>query len=168
MRTRYLLAFISLFVIAFLLLFIIIKHNSKESKLTELPNFEIPIFESNIIYSDINSTTEKNSVVIFFSPDCEYCDEEINGILKSNRPDEDVKWIFITNPMVVNDLALFLQRNPISQLKNSVILIDSSFRYHNLFGVMAPPATFIFKKGKLKYSFLHFITAEKLIQKLTK
>ena len=168
MRTRIILICFSLLIIGLLVFIVANKHRNKDSKIKELPDFEIPIYGSNKLYSDINETQANYTVVIFFSPDCDYCDDEISGILNSNLSTDEVKWIFITNPMVVSELPLFLQRNPTSQLENSDILIDSSFRYHNLFGVMAPPASFVFKKGKLQDSYLHFVSADKLIQKLTK
>lgn len=134
----------------------------------EIPNFEIPEYNSDTIFLSSHNNVKK-TVVLFFSPDCGFCEEEINGIIKSGYSSDKVRWIFITNPMCKDDIQFFLDRVPIYNIRGSIILVDSSLRYHSLFCVSAPPATFIYnERGKLEYYTGQSVSPQVLIKQLNK
>lgn len=168
---RRLIILASTFCLSIIVLLCILFNNNEIENLpfSELPELDIPIFGTDTIYSFENDPTIENTVVLFFSPDCSYCEEEISGIIKSGYSSEHTRWIFITNPMSKDEMPFFLERVPIFKINGSIILLDSSLRYHSLFGVAAPPSTFVYnEKGRLVFYTGQSVNPQELIKYLKK
>lgn len=171
MRLRIVVIAISLFtvLICFFIIGFLKGKDLRRLPFYEIPTLDIPIFGTDSIYSLKQNSEINKTVVFFFSPDCSFCEEEIKGIIESDYSSESTRWIFISNPMSSDDIPLFLQRVPLYTIKGSIILVDSSLRYHSLFGVAAPPSLFIYdKKGKLEFYYGQSVKPQELIKLLEK
>lgn len=91
----------------------------------------------------------KTTIVFFFSPECDHCEEEIKGILsrESLLENKDIRWIFITMDVLKDELGVFLESYPIDKASNAFVLLDSALYYHNLFEVTGSPTVFMFDKS---------------------
>ena len=99
------------------------------------------------VYEALNKT--KRTSILFFGPDCEFCQKEIEGILKRNGECRDVQWVFITIAQP-EELKPFLNEYPIESTPNAFLLREDFPEMHIKFGVSAPPALFIYDEhGKL-------------------
>lgn len=123
--------------------------NTEENKISKFPNFE-PICTCDNELDVINDSLFDKTFVLFFSPECEMCEDEILTIIENRKKTTNHRFIFITQPIMKNEVPLFLETVPMNEISNSVILYDNSLKFHTLYGVTAPPALFIYdKKGRL-------------------
>ena len=92
----------------------------------------------------------KKTVVFFFSPECDHCEEEIKYILdkRSQFEDKNIRWIFITMDILKDELSVFLESYPINTMLNTYVLLDNSLYYHNLFEAPGSPSVYIFDKSE--------------------
>lgn len=85
----------------------------------------------------------KRTSILFFGPDCEFCQKEIEGILERNGECRAVQWIFITIAQP-EELEPFLKEYPIESIPNAFLLREDFPEMHIKFDVSAPPALFIY------------------------
>ena len=123
--------------------------DKEDTKINKIPNFESICTCDNELDVIKDSVYDK-TYVMFFSPECEMCEDEIRTIIENKNKCTNHRFIFITQPIMKNEVPLFLETVPMNEISNSAILYDNSLKYHTLFGVTAPPALFIYdKKGRL-------------------
>ena len=92
---------------------------------------------------------EMKTAILFFSPDCNSCRNEINDILQFRNEFRDIQWVFITVAQY-EDLDCFLNEYPIHLLPDAYLLREDYPINHMLFNVSVPPALFVYdKKGTL-------------------
>lgn len=63
---------------------------------SDIPSFNLLQIDSTTIFNTKNIKAGKPIVLIYFSPDCEHCQEETAGILKSMDSLKNVQFYFIT------------------------------------------------------------------------
>ena len=156
----------------FFLLFVLLvlfsckqKNVDNNPRISELPDFESYCSdEADLVV--LNNLESDITYVIFFSPECELCEDEIKIILDNRELCVGRKFIFITQPIMRDEMPYFLEMMPMNEIPNSVILFDSSMRFHTLFGVSSPPSTFVYdKKGQIVDSYHGFTHMDKLLRK---
>ena len=104
------------------------------------------------VYTVPQEYKDGKTMVVFFSPECDLCEEELNVILKNELPSSN-RWVFISFSFLKDELEFFLERTPIDTLNNSVILLEDSPKYHSLFHVTGPPSLFVYnEEGELIHS----------------
>ena len=93
--------------------------------------------------------TTKRTSILFFGPDCEFCQKEIEGIIKRSGECRAVQWLFITIAQP-EELEPFLKEYPVDSIPNAFLLREDFPEMHIKFDVLAPPALFIYDEhGKL-------------------
>ncbi len=143
----------------------------KQQSVSDNPRIsELPDFKSICLDRADSTIVEKNSFtktyVMFFSPECDFCEDEIMKILANKENCSDCRFIFITQPILKNEMLFFLETVPMNEIPNSVILYDNSMRFHSIYGVSAPPATFIYDKaGRLRDEFYSYTEMDKVMSK---
>lgn len=138
----------------FTLLFVHNKSNKsiQTEKISILPDFELTSYDGNI-YSLKNQKKKYRTIVLFFSPDCELCEKEINDIILNKELFKEVRWLFITQSILANEMRNFLTLYPLSEIDNSVILLENWPKYNTMYEVSGPPAMFVYdREGKLIHS----------------
>ena len=145
-KKRFIISIITLITILF---FVFIFHRKKSinengSDDVKLPEISALAYDGSLFELDKLEKVKK-TIVFFFSPECDHCEEEIDQLLK--RPlleDKDDRWLFITMDVLKDELEIFLKTYPIEQKSNVFVLLDSGLYYHNLFEVTGSPSVFIF------------------------
>lgn len=157
-------------VILGLLLFltsIIIKQCQKEEESTiTLPDISMLDYSGNLFELDKLDKVEK-TIVFFFSPDCDHCEEEIKELLDIHKVFDiaNVRWLFITMDVMKDELDAFLESYPIDKKPNVYVLLDKGLYYHNLFEVAGSPYVFIFdKSNKMVHRIIGSFNTSSLMQ----
>ena len=150
-KKRFLISFVipvTLFVIS-LLLYHKFSIDDQKIDVFKIPEISAITYDGSLFELSKLEKSEK-TVVFFFSPECEHCEEEINGLLQrpSLLEDSNIRWIFITMDVLKDELGVFFESFPINKKSNVYILLDSGLYYHNLFEVTGAPSVFIFDKSE--------------------
>lgn len=125
---------------------------TESEQILHIPNIELNIYNGGF-YSLSNYPTKRKTIVLFFSPECDLCENELQSIIENKEFFINVRWIFITQSIFVDELSTFLTRCPIKNIENSNILIENHLKYHSLYEVTGPPAMFVYDdEGQLIHS----------------
>lgn len=92
--------------------------------------------------NDVLDTT-KRTAILFYSPDCEFCQKEIEGIIDRKEELNNIQWIFITIAQP-EELNTFLKEYPIESIQDAILLREDFPEMHIRFDVSSPPALFIY------------------------
>lgn len=127
-------------------------NNTKKDKMKQISPIEIfPEITAKLykggVYTVPQEYKDGKTMVVFFSPECDLCEEELNVILKNELPSSN-RWVFISFSFLKDELEFFLERTPIDTLNNSVILLEDSPKYHSLFHVIGPPSLFVYNEKR--------------------
>lgn len=114
------------------------KHRERASRIGHCPEFAVQCTDG----SQFRPTSSNSSplVLMFFSPDCEFCQKEIEGIIANVREFQGVRWLFVT----ISEVDDFLIDYPIDAIPNASICIDVDGSLMRTFDVTAPPAIFVY------------------------
>lgn len=125
------------------------RKDKKDASFLLLPEiYALTALGDSLKFRDVCDTTKRTSI-IFFSPDCEFCQKEIEGIINRYGDCRDVQWLFITIAQP-EELVLFIKEYPIDSIPNALLLREDFPEMHMKFDVTAPPALFIYDEhGKL-------------------
>lgn len=108
----------------------------------------LTVYGDSLRVNDYLNPTKRTSI-LFFGPDCEFCQKEIEGIIERNGECRDVQWVFITIAQP-EELEPFLNEYPIESIPGAFLLREDFPEMHIRFDVSAPPALFIYdEQGNL-------------------
>lgn len=92
---------------------------------------------------------QKRTAILFFSPDCEYCKQEIRGIISRYSECRNVQWVFFTLAQP-EEIAAFLNEYHILNIPYSYIIREDWPSLYKKLNIKVPPELFIYdEKGKL-------------------
>lgn len=152
MKIKIKILFIMVLVITSLTLLLLLKNERhiEQMEYSKLPNISLIEYNKNVTYNLFDFTLLNKTVVMFISPDCSHCEKEIGDIISYKEEFKDVRWLFITQSILKDELKSFLYKYPIMSIPNAVILMEDWSKYYTMFEVSAPPAIFVYnKKGEL-------------------
>lgn len=129
--------------------FVNAKKKHRDESVLFLPEVKaLTVSGDSLKFRDVCDTTKRTSI-LFFGPDCEFCQKEIEGIIERNGECRDVQWIFITIAQP-EELEPFLKEYPIESIPSAFLLREDFPEMHIRFDVSAPPALFIYdEQGNL-------------------
>jgi peroxiredoxin len=137
--------------------------DSMLTKYNKLPPAKILSLDSTNITLAKMFKKDKPTVLLFFSPDCSHCKEEI-AMLKSNSDSlKDINFVLISNrpPFL---LRAFVKENNLAQYKNMVLVSDYGNPLTRYYGVATNPSMFIYNnKNKCVAGYLSSIVPAKII-----
>lgn len=128
-----------------------------------LPSFNILMADSATVFNTKDIPEGKPSVLIFFSPDCEHCQAETEGILKNMDSLKNAQFYFVTiDP--INRMKVFNGYYKLFKYSNIVVGRDYSFFIPKYFKDAAPPYSVIYDRNKQqRYTFKGVATSRQLI-----
>lgn len=134
----------------------LIRHNRQITKnaieLSEIENMpELKALAINGSEINLNErlSPEKRTVILFFSPDCEFCQQEIKGIISRYSECRNVQWVFFTLAQP-EDISAFSDEYHIHDIPDSYIIREEWPGLYNKLNIKAPPELFIYDEhGKL-------------------
>lgn len=118
------------------------KHNGQLAKIARLPDVALITVDGNE-FNLSELRPERKVVLLFFSPDCEFCRKELKGILSHRGKFDGVDWIFVTiSP--IEELMNFLSEYPLDSILGAKVCIEDSPELFMAFDVTSPPSIFIY------------------------
>jgi thiol-disulfide isomerase/thioredoxin len=136
--------------------------NSIENSIQEFPYFTFNTLDGN----NFNSSEIKSGpvLVVYFHPECEHCQYEINALLDNLQKMENSEIILISYAER-DSIRVFLGNRLTEMNNNVIILVDESLKFKDYFGSDMIPGTFIYDKNlKLVRHFKGEVKAEAIIK----
>ena len=119
------------------------KHKRTVEKISKLPYFSF----STLNNKSFNSSDLKEGpvLIIRFHPECEHCQYEITGLLKSKIPSTDINIILISSA-TPDTIRKFLGRFNLADFPSVIPLVDTSYIFGDIFGSDFVPSNYIYNK----------------------
>ena len=114
-----------------------------EERIKELPTFSFQLLNKKSFSSC--EIKEGPLLVVHFHPECEHCQYEIAGILKSKIIKPHLKVLLIANANP-DSVIQFMNRFPISETQDVITLIDTANAFKNSFGETIVPSNYLYDK----------------------
>ncbi len=148
-------------------IFAILKQKDKiAAQIQSMPPFAFTNTSTGSIYTDANLQPNISSLIIYFHPDCEYCQEQAAGINKQIDDFNNFQLLFISH---ADSAAIksFSNKYGLSGHQNIVFLEDKDLIFKSIFGKTPVPSSFIYnKQGKLVKQFKGEAKIEDLLKYL--
>lgn len=102
---------------------------------------------ANSKFTNENLPHRPNYVILYFSPDCDYCFNEINDITKNRKLFKNTFFVMVSpSPLsILRDFDRSIQHSKL----NYIILLDKNYSFGKFFGPSSIPSTFIYSNKKL-------------------
>lgn len=91
------------------------KKKSKVEALKNIPAFSVKDINGKSVTN--NYLPEGNKVLVYFNPDCEYCQAEMDELSKINEKHQDINWIMFTDKPL-NEIKKFAKRYKLDKAEN--------------------------------------------------
>ena len=126
------------------------RHNTAMAEIKHIPEILLTTIDGEDFYL-AEVKPERKTVILFFSPDCEYCRKEIEGIISEKGVFDGIDWVFVTiSPL--DDLKSFLLEYPLDSLPGAKVCIEDFPELYIALDVTAPPSIFIYDaNGDIEY-----------------
>lgn len=121
-------------------------NTTRQPNNNELPKFNFLTLKQQE-FTNKNLPSASNYVILYFSPDCDYCINEITDISNSSIHFKNTFFVLVS-PSSPAELQNFNQSIMTSKL-NYIILSDSEYHFGKFFGQASIPSTFIYRNKKL-------------------
>jgi len=131
--------------ISVLLLLTCCHFKSKEGN--KLPSFDLLLSDSVTRFNTDQITEGKPIILMYFSPDCEHCQQETEGLLHHMDSLKEVKFIFFTNDPI-NRLEAFNKYYKIYNYPNIILGQDYRYFFPGHFKGAFPPYLVIYNQYK--------------------
>jgi hypothetical protein len=119
------------------------KQNRIAERISKLPSFSF----ATLTDESFNSSDIKRGPVLLirFHPECEHCEYEISGILKSNIPASGTTIVLVSGADP-DSIRKFLSRFNYSDYPSVIPLADTSYMFGDIFGSEIVPSNYIYNK----------------------
>jgi len=134
----------------------------------ELPPISLLLLDS-LTHITIDPNEESSAtILLYFSPDCEHCQEETEGILKNIKDFKTIQFYFIANESI-DRMRIFNSVYNISKYQNIVLAQDYTFSFTKYFKSAVPPYLLIYNRRKeLRAILAGKSTAKEIVQYIDK
>ena len=142
------------------------RHGSRVEGISQLPEINVFTIHGESFDSAECLDPSKRTALLFFHPECEYCQKEVEGILARHREMRSVQWLFITlAPTEV--VEEFLAEYPLESIPDAYVLRENWPDTYEQFGVKGPPALFIYdENGNLIKRHMGATSIKTIVQEL--
>lgn len=129
-----------------------------------LPSYEVLELDSSNVFSTYKIPDGKPIVIIYFSPDCDHCEQLTKSIIE--HMDEFKKTrIYMITPMDLVQTSEFYNKLNLKEYKNIKVYKDFLFFGYKFFGFRSFPFAAVYNGNKnLVKGFPHKLTAKLLIE----
>ena len=121
------------------------RHDKKNIPVERMPEIKALTLSGDSVSFSIEDI-KKRTAIMFFHPECEFCEEEIKGIIEHKMDFSDIQWVFLTMAQSdeVND---FLAKYQMGSIPDSYLFREDYPAMHITFGVTAPPYMLIYDES---------------------
>ena len=149
-KVKYIITTLILLLVLYMLYSITLKTNEiKEQKesLNKMPNFTFKTLEDNKFdYKELK--TNENTLIIYFSTTCIYCENQIEQLVKDYNLLKNTK-VLLLSVENKETTSKFIKKYELSKLKNKFTVVLSDTQYFNkIFGYWPKPSLFLYNKDK--------------------
>lgn len=116
--------------------------NHKMIEITEIPTFEFMNMENENI-GNLDLETGISTIIIHFSPTCDFCDEEAKIILNHYHEFEKSQVLFVSNHSK-KSIKEFQKKHSLDIYPNIYFLQYKKNQFENIFGICKLPSIFVF------------------------
>lgn len=95
------------------------KHNNGLAKIERIPDITLTTIDGED-FSVVGLNPEHKTAILFFSPDCEFCRKELEGVVFYKDSFADIDWVFVTF-LPREDLDEFLLEYPLYAIPGAKI-----------------------------------------------
>jgi peroxiredoxin len=116
--------------------------------LKKLPVFEFYNLDARTTFSNKNIDQNKRICVVYFDPDCDYCENEISSIVKniSSFNGTEILLISANKPQKLESIR---DKFRLGQFNNIHILWDKNLQFESLFGKFIIPSSYIYNNDSV-------------------
>jgi thiol-disulfide isomerase/thioredoxin len=138
----------------------------KYKKTPELPSFNFLMIDSSTIYSTSQIPKGKPFVIVYFSPDCDACQEETEDLLKNMNELKGTSFYFLTDDSF-SRLVVFNKYYKIERYPNIILGSDYERSIQKHFRPGGTPYVALYNgKKRLRAVYSGGVEAKKLIEML--
>lgn len=120
-----------------------VRHSKEVSAIERMPSIVLKDLDGADFDTGSLSGTGRGTVIICFSPDCDFCGMESEEIVKNHKSLSGCNLLFVT-PAQEDEVFSFLTDHPIDAIPGVKILMDLSGKFFRTFSVTAPPVCLIY------------------------
>jgi len=91
------------------------KKKNKVDALKNIPAFSVKDINGNSVTN--NTLPEANKILVYFNPDCEYCQAEMDELSKINENHQDINWIMFTDKPLI-EIKKFAEKYRLDKAEN--------------------------------------------------
>lgn len=125
------------------------KHYSKDSSIRYMPDIQAMELDGGEMDLKQNLDLSKRTAILYFHPDCEFCQQEIKGIINRHAECRDVQWVFYTLAQP-EELRVFLKEYPVQDIPNSFVIREDWPNVYKKLSLSNPPELIVYdENGKL-------------------
>lgn len=134
-----------------------------------LPALNVLLLDSStIINTAANTPKGKAVVMLYFSPDCKYCQEETEDIIKNIDVLQEVQFYYIS-PMSMKEMKPFFDYYQLQNYENIFVAKDYKAEFYHHFKPKSIPFQVVFgHDGTLLRKYEHGSSANSIIRTLSK
>jgi len=148
MNKKYLLALLLMGLFVILTCLIVLKASYKKPPPAfpdELPSFVLTTPDGDTYNTD--SLHKCRIMVVFFSPDCLFCEHEGKELVRHRADFSEIVILFITNASADN-ASVFAHHTGIHAIPNCKVLVDTTYKIPRLLGLRTIPTTLLYNNDK--------------------
>ncbi len=113
-----------------------------------LPTYKVLNTDSVLVAFPKLFATNKANVLLFFSPDCDHCEEELETITKANNSFKEVQFILVSNrPLFM--LKPFIAKHQLPKYKNIKVISDNKNDIARYYSIGSYPSMVIYNNKKV-------------------
>lgn len=116
-------------------------------EIIDLPSFKLLLTDSTTVVNTKDIHTGKPIILMYFSPDCEHCQEQTKNILKNMSELKDTQ-IFLLSPASLSEIKAFYSSFHLASYKNIFVGRDFEYAFYPLYKSPNFPCTAIYDSKK--------------------
>ncbi len=123
-------------------------------KFETIPSFNIYTAPDSSSFSNKNLKKNKPLVIMFFSPDCDHCQQETKELLAHKKELKDIQ-ILMASPASFEAVKTFYKEYKLSEMPNVRAGQDINYTLGRIFNLKTFPSIFVYDHtGKLAKAFI--------------
>lgn len=114
---------------------------------SEMPGFHIQMMDSITQFNTADIPPGKTSVLMYFSPDCEYCQKETKMLIQNIAALKQIQF-YLISPNSLNELKAFNETYKLGSYPNIIVAKDHTWDFYSRFKPKNIPYNLIYDKNK--------------------
>lgn len=136
------------------------KKKEKVEALKSIPAFSVNDINGNSVTQ--NDIPEGNKILVYFNPECEYCQMEMAELSQINDKYKDISWIMFTDKSL-DEIRKFAEAYHLDKAENIIWCNDPGSKVYMAFGIASIPS---FLGYNAENKLVHRSTGAKKIEKV--